>query len=549
MTQNSGRIWHDYKRATVQESKRRPSVRWPWFAAGVVLPLVGVLFIGGRPDAAAPEDALAADDDAPLYAALIPLIMAQAEASNDATPGESAVAQTITALEPADTAALAAGTVPAPADATPAAGTTPSLPPASRTAVPLSDALGQPLRAAAVPLMLAPPPEADEVLAALERETTQRGPVAPGEAAIVELRVARGDTLERMFRRNSLSIGDMMAVLADEQSRRHLSILRPGDVILVQHEQGRVARITREIDEIRMLEVLRADAGFVSSISERPVETRVVTATAVINSSLFNAGRAAGVPDSVTMSVAGLFQWDVDFALDIRQGDRYTVVYQELWRDGERLRIGSILAAEFVNRSRIHRAVRFEMDDKPDYFTPEGRSVRKAFIRAPVDFTRISSRFNLNRRHPVMHTIRAHRGVDYAAPTGTPIKAAGDGRVIFRGVQGGYGNTVILQHGSNITTLYAHLSRFHPQVRQGTRVRQGQLIGYVGMTGLATGPHLHYEYRVNGVHRDPLTVELPPAEPVPVQYRERFARETAPLLAFLEQAQDSGAAQMAMSGR
>jgi murein DD-endopeptidase MepM/ murein hydrolase activator NlpD len=535
VTQNSGRIWHDYKRATVQESKRRPSVRWPWFAAGVVLPLVGVLFIGGRPDAAAPEDALAADDDASLYAALVPLIMAQAEAGNDARPAESAVAEAITASDAADTAPLAAGTVPL-------------LPPASRTAVPLSDALGQPLRAAAVPLMLAPPPEAGEVLAALERETAQQGP-APGEAAIVELRVARGDTLERMFRRNSLSIGDMMAVLADEQSRRHLSILRPGDVILVQHEEGRVARITREIDEIRILEVLRADSGFVSSISERPVETRVVTATAVINSSLFNAGRAAGVPDSVTMSVAGLFQWDVDFALDIRQGDRYTVVYQELWRDGERLRIGSILAAEFVNRGRIHRVVRFEMDDKPDYFTPEGRSVRKAFIRAPVDFTRISSRFNLNRRHPVLHTIRAHRGVDYAAPTGTPIKAAGDGRVIFRGVQGGYGNTVILQHGSNITTLYAHLSRFHPQVRQGTRVRQGQLIGYVGMTGLATGPHLHYEYRVNGVHRDPLTVELPPAEPVPAQYRERFGRETAPLLAFLEQAQDSGAAQLAMSGR
>ncbi|MCC5869043.1 MAG: M23 family metallopeptidase [Gammaproteobacteria bacterium] len=307
--------------------------------------------------------------------------------------------------------------------------------------------------------------------------------------------------------------------------------------------------LSRELDEIRVLEVRRAEDGYVTSIGERAVETRIVTAHAVINSSLFNAGRAAGLPDSVTMNVAGLFQWDVDFVLDIRQGDRFSVAYQELWRDGERLRPGTILAAEFVNRGRTHRAVRFEMDDRADYFTPEGRSMRKAFIRAPVDFTRISSRFNPNRRHPVLHTIRAHRGVDYAAPTGTPIKAAGDGRVIFRGVQGGYGNTVILQHGGNITTLYAHMSRFHAQVRNGTRVRQGQIIGYVGMTGLASGPHLHYEYRVNGVHRDPLTVELPPAEPVPAKYRDRFSRETAPLLAYLDRAREDGDAQLAMSGR
>jgi murein DD-endopeptidase MepM/ murein hydrolase activator NlpD len=403
------------------------------------------------------------------------------------------------------------------------------------------------LTAAPEPLVLVPAPSEAEALDVLERGGATSAPLPDGRR--LELRVARGDTLERMFRRHELSVADMFLLLRDDQARRHLSILRPGDVITVEHEAGRVLALRRELDEIRVLEVTRSEDAYRSSVAERAVETRVVTAHAVIDSSLFNAGRAAGVPDSVTMGVAGMFQWDVDFALDIREGDRFSVVYQELWRDGQRLRPADILAAEFVNRGRTHRAVRFEMDDRADYYTPEGRSVRKAFIRAPVDFARISSRFNPNRRHPVLHTIRAHRGVDYAAATGTPIKAAGDGRVIFRGVQGGYGNTIILQHGGNITTLYAHMSRFHADVRQGSRVRQGQVIGYVGMSGLATGPHLHYEYRVNGVHRDPLTVELPPAEPIPAQYRERFHRETAPLLAYLQGAQEAGETRLAMSGR
>ena len=174
-------------------------------------------------------------------------------------------------------------------------------------------------------------------------------------------------------------------------------------------------------------------------------------------------------------------------------------------------------------------------DGVSDYFTPEGNSVRKAFIRAPVDFTRISSNFNPNRRHPILNTIRAHRGVDYAAPRGTPIKAAGDGKVIFRGVKGGYGNTVILQHGGNITTLYAHLSSFAAKARAGARVRQGETIGFVGATGLATANHLHYEYRLNGVHRNPRTVPLPQAEPIERKYRDAFLAAVPEILAELEQ--------------
>ena len=213
----------------------------------------------------------------------------------------------------------------------------------------------------------------------------------------------------------------------------------------------------------------------------------------------------------------------------MRVGDDFTVIYEELWRDGVKLRDGEIVAAEFINQGTPYRAVRYVFSGgDSDYFTPDGRSVRKAFIRAPVDFARVSSSFNLNRRHPILNTIRAHRGVDYAAPTGTSVIAAGDGKVTFRGVRNGYGNTIILQHGGNITTLYGHLSRF-ASFRIGSRIKQGQTLGFVGQSGLATGPHLHYEYRLNGVRRNPRTVTLPPADPIPAEHWEDFLTAAAPL--------------------
>jgi len=235
------------------------------------------------------------------------------------------------------------------------------------------------------------------------------------------------------------------------------------------------------------------------------------------------------------MNLAGIFAWDVDFVLDIRAGDSFSVIYEELWRDSEKLGEGDILAAEFINQGQAFRAVRYQdPSGRVDYFTPEGTSVRKAFIRAPVAFSRVSSSFNPNRRHPVLHTIRAHRGVDYAAPRGTPVKAAGDGKIIHRGRKGGYGNAVILQHGSNITTLYAHLNGFSKSARNGSRVKQGDVIGYVGSTGLASGPHLHYEYRRNGVHMNPRTVKLPDADPINPQYLADFQKAAQPLLDGLD---------------
>ncbi|HKJ77578.1 MAG TPA: peptidoglycan DD-metalloendopeptidase family protein, partial [Gammaproteobacteria bacterium] len=265
------------------------------------------------------------------------------------------------------------------------------------------------------------------------------------------------------------------------------------------------------------------------------VESRTAHATGTIETSLFEAGREAGLSDRTIMELAYIFGWDVDFALDIRAGDRFTILYEEQFLDGEKLRNGPILAAEFINRGRVVRAVRFtDPSGHTDYYSPEGRSMRKAFLRSPVDFRRISSRFQRERFHPVLGKKRPHRGVDYAANVGTPIKASGDGKIVFRGWKGGYGRAVILRHGGRYTTLYGHMSRFRGGLRTGSRVKQGQVIGYVGASGLATGPHLHYEFRVNGVHRDPLKVELPKAEPIRKAYRDDFRQASKPLLAQLE---------------
>ena len=236
------------------------------------------------------------------------------------------------------------------------------------------------------------------------------------------------------------------------------------------------------------------------------------------------------------MELANIFGWDIDFALDIRKGDNFTVLYEELYRDGEKISDDKIIAADFVNDGKIYRAVRYKnpQTSESEYYTPDGKSMRKAFIRSPVHFSRISSGFNLKRKHPILLNKRPHRGVDYAAKRGTPIYAAGDGKVIFKGKKGGYGKVMILKHGSKYTTLYAHLKTYNRKLKTGSRVKQGQTIAYVGSSGLATGPHLHYEFRVNGVHRNPLTVRLPASNPVPKRYMDDFDQITAPVIAQLD---------------
>src|SRR5690606_26901939 len=268
-----------------------------------------------------------------------------------------------------------------------------------------------------------------------------------------------------------------------------------------------------------------------------PIEIRQSFAHGTIESSLFVSARAAGVSPEIILKLANdSFGWDIDFALDIRTGDEFSVVYEQKYRDGTYIGDGRVLAAAFTNNGKTHRAIYFESADKAiaDYFAPDGRSMRRQFLRAPLDFTRISSNFNPRRRHPILNTIRAHKGVDYAAPTGTAIKAAGDGRVDFVGTKGGYGRVVILEHGGGVSTLYGHMSRFAKDLRRGQRVKQGMTIGYVGSSGAATGPHLHYEYRVNGVHKNPRTVPLPDAAPIPDTYRAEFETRARQVLASLD---------------
>mgnify|MGYP001943943661 CR=1 FL=1 len=349
--------------------------------------------------------------------------------------------------------------------------------------------------------------------------------------------IQSGDSLSRLFSRAGLNDRALYELMNESPEARALHRIMPGHEVTFEIDaDGRLTQLVYDHSRLSSLVFTRADDTFTASEIIREPETHTAYRQATIDSSLFLAGQRAGMTDSLTMELAGIFGWDIDFIMDIRSGDTFSVLFEERFLDGEKIGNGPILAAEFNNRGRTFQAVRYvNSEGKADYYTPDGKSMRRAFLRTPVDFTRISSPFNPNRRHPVLNTIRAHKGTDYAAPRGTPIKAAGDGRVTFAGRKGGYGNTVIIQHGQTYQTLYAHLHNFNRGIRSGVNVRQGQIIGYVGSTGLATGPHLHYEFYVNGVVKNPVTVALPQADPVPKAELARFKAQTQPMMAKLEQ--------------
>ncbi len=361
--------------------------------------------------------------------------------------------------------------------------------------------------------------------------------------------VKRGENLSIIFAKLNLSKKELHAITHSGKMGREFRSLQPGKKLSVElSEKGHIARLVYEKTHTDSIIATRTNDGFGVAKTSKKIDRHPVFASASIQSSLFNDAKSVGVSDKTIMELANIFGWDIDFALGLREGDIFSILYEKQFIDGKEIGDGAILAAEFTNRGKTFRAVRFvNKKGHSDYFTPNGNSMRKTFLRSPIDFARISSRFNLKRKHPVLNRIRAHKGVDYAASTGTPIKATGNGKILFRGWKGGYGRVVIVQHGQRYTTLYAHLSKFHGKRKKGSRVKQGQPIGYVGKSGLATGPHLHYEFRVNGVHRNPLTVPLPHAKPIPRQYLAEFNRQTQPLISRLEQTKQVRLAQAASS--
>ena len=353
----------------------------------------------------------------------------------------------------------------------------------------------------------------------------------------VKATVKSGDTLYSIANKHNIKVGELHRILNSGKPAERLSRIKPGDEVRFAFSlDNSVQRVVARIDEEAILLIKRYGKIFSASTVDQPLERRIQHATGTVTHSLFHAGREAGISDAIVMSMADLFGWDIDFTLDVRTGDRFGVVYETLYRDGEYLRDGDILAAEYINRSDAYRAARYTNPlGNSDYFSPDGKTLRKAFLRSPVDFARVSSGFNLKRNHPILHSIRAHKGVDYAAAIGTPVRTTGDGKVIYRGRKGHYGRTIVLQHGSRYSTLYAHLSKYAGRVRVGSYVTQGQIIGYIGRSGLVTGAHLHYEFRADGVHHNPFKFKFPGVAPIPKQYRKDFIDKTTSLFARLDQ--------------
>jgi murein DD-endopeptidase MepM/ murein hydrolase activator NlpD len=335
-------------------------------------------------------------------------------------------------------------------------------------------------------------------------------------------KVRSGDSLAKIFKRLGYSARTTFEVSsAQGKYSKLLKKLNVGDIIHIgKNTDGKLAALTYPLSKTETLHVqLLASGKYQSDKETKTVEIREIIAHGVIKSNFWNAGIESGLNDAQIINLANIFGWDIDFALDIRKGDRFHVVFENRYIDGDYIGTGKILAAEFINKDDPFQAIRFT---DGEYYSPDGRSMRKAFLRAPVSFKYISSSFKRKRRHPVTKRVQAHNGIDYAAKRGTPVLAAGNGKVIQSAFKRANGNYVFIQHGNGIVTKYLHFNK-RPSVKKGQRVKQGQVIGYVGSTGLASGPHLHYEFVLNGVHRNPRTVKLPDAKPINKKYRAEFS--------------------------
>lgn len=348
-------------------------------------------------------------------------------------------------------------------------------------------------------------------------------------------RVQRGDTIAEILRR--LSVEDISAsnYLRNNKAVESLNQLASGrDVQAETRADGSLLSLRYINNSGNQVIIEKKADSFTTRTINAHIEKRIYMRTGEINSTLFAATDAAGISDAAAVQFADIFSGDIDFHRDLRKGDKFSVIYEMNFSNGEPLSTGNILAAEFINQGRQYRALYFEMTpNHGNYFSPDGKSMRKAFLRSPIEFSRVSSGFKLSRFHPVLNTWRSHKGVDYAAATGTKVKATADGTVDFVGKQGGYGNVVIVNHQGRYSTVYGHLSRFASGLHRGQRVAQGEIIAYVGQTGLATGPHLHYEFKINGQQHDPLRVALPDARPINAVQKAQFQAATSNINARL----------------
>lgn len=352
-------------------------------------------------------------------------------------------------------------------------------------------------------------------------------------------RVSSGDNLSTLFQRAGLSAQEVYLISRSKQGKS-LRNLFPGEILrfAINSMTGDLVELQYEKSLLEIYTFTAQKNEFLSKKVIRQPEIITSYRKGQIDQSLYLAGKKAQLPDKTVMELANIFGWDIDFVFDIRAGDSFSLLFEEQYIDGQHLGTGNILAASFTNRGKTYNAVRYtDSNGQVSYYTPEGLSMRKAFLRTPLDIFRISSGFNLRRKHPIHKKIKAHRGVDYAAPTGTPVYASGDGRVIEAGYSRANGNYVFIQHGQTYTTKYLHLSR--KSVKTGQTVKQRQVIGKVGATGYATGPHLHYEFLVNGIHRNPRTVALPKANPISEAERERFTETVTALLDQLAENQQA----------
>ncbi|HSR64805.1 MAG TPA: M23 family metallopeptidase [Xanthomonadaceae bacterium] len=350
--------------------------------------------------------------------------------------------------------------------------------------------------------------------------------------------VQRGQNLAALFDELGIPAATLHRLLQQPEAKQALTHLKPGaELGFDLPAEGTLRTLRYDRDDTHRVELSLAGDEVRQKVIERPTETRTVVLSGEVGRSLYRSARKLGLPaKAIDTLTDDIFKYDIDFNDDVGASDRFSVVVDQYWRDGQLVGTGPVQAATFTVRGKLYSGFRFEHDGKTEYYTGDGRPLKRSFIRMPIPYARLTSTFG-NRFHPVLGRMRMHEGVDFAASTGTPIQAAGDARVAFVGQQHGYGNVVILDHGRGYTTLYGHMSRFGKE-HVGQRIAQGTVIGYVGMTGLATGPHLHYEFRVNGVHRNPLSVTMPPPEPLQGAALVAFRAQTTTALAKIRRVED-----------